>query len=281
MKNLYSLSDKERQRILNLHENTEKKQYLSEDVESAAGYAALAGVNALQAGQSMFGLLDKAIVDPTQKANRIKNISKIVCSLKGDVINAKGSQFNGKSWTDYVTRFNITSTEEAEAKKLCATGGDARLYNIAKIACSVDSSGKIINPNSKHNNNMFTDYIRIYKLSGEEVAKAKQLCGKLGKPKQPAGSSSSGSAGGSAASGSAKGRATKETLTPRIQNVQKQLGINGNGTLDVASLQAMLAKLGGESSAPAANTATAPAPTSSLNLQQMTDVLNKIVNKPQ
>lgn len=265
MKNLYSLTDKERQRILNLHENTEKKQYISEQsLPNTAGFnAGLAG---------MFGLLDKEIVDPAKKAERIKNISKIVCSLKGDVINNKDSQFNGKSWTDYITRFKITSAEEAEAKKLCATGGDARLYNIAKIACSVDASGKINAPNSKHNNNMFTDYIRIYKLSGEEVAKAKQLCGKLGKPKQPVDSSS----------GSAAGSATKETLSPRIQQVQKSLGVkNPTGQLDVASLQTILAKLGGQTTAPVTTTTTAQPAPSSLTPEQMTDIMNKLINKPQ
>jgi hypothetical protein len=269
MKNLYSLNDEEKQRILNLHENVGKKQYLSEDLETAAGYAAL---GAISGAKTLLGITDKAIADPTKKAERIKNISKIVCSLKGDVINNKDSQFNGKSWTDYVTRFNITSTEEAEAKKLCATGGDARLYNIAKIACSVDASGKINNPNSKHNNKMFTDYIRTYKLSGEEVAKAKQLCGKLGKPKQPADS----------AAGSTKGSTTKETLSPRIQNVQKSLGVkNPTGQLDVASLQTILAKLGGQTTTPVTTTTTVQPTPASLTPQQMVDTMNKLINKPQ
>ena len=229
MKKLYFLDEEEKQRILTIHENATKKQYLNEELPGTENSVTL-------------GELDKAISDPAKKGERIKNISRIVCSLNGDKITAKGSQFNGTSWVDYVTKFNITSAEEAQAKKLCSTGGDERLYNIAKMACSVDASGKIVAPNSKQNGVMFTDYIRMYKLTGEEVAKAKQLCGKLGN--KPASTQSSGKV-------ASKGKSNVASIAPRIQDIQKQLGIqNGTGTLDVASLQAMLSKLnGGEQTA--------------------------------
>ena len=250
MKKLYFLDDEEKNRILNLHESATKNQYLSEANEpGGAGYVAPAA-----------GTVEAAIVDPAKKAERIKNISKIVCSLKGDTITSKGSQFNGKSWVDYVTRFKITSAEEAQAKKLCSTGGDERLYNIAKIACNVDASGKIVNAKSKFNGKMFTDYISTYKLTGAEVTKAKTLCSKLGnKPtadtadvgkfNSPANVGSKGSKGN-------KGSSTA-SIAPNIQAVQKQLGIqNGTGTLDTATLQAMLSKLnsGVQAAAPAAGT---------------------------
>jgi hypothetical protein len=239
MKKLYFLDEEEKGRILNLHESATKNQYLSEANEpGGAGYVAPAA-----------GTVEAAIVDPAKKAERIKNISKIVCSLKGDTITSKGSQFNGKSWVDYVTRFKITSAEEAQAKKLCSTGGDERLYNIAKIACNVDASGKIVNPKSKFNGKMFTDYISTYKLTGAEVEKAKTLCGKLGNvPTADVGKFNSPANVGS------KGKASAAEIAPKIQAVQKQLGIqNGTGTLDATTLQAMLAKLnsGVQAAAPA------------------------------
>jgi hypothetical protein len=252
MKKLYFLDDEEKNRILNLHESATKNQYLDEQWGVGQSFTA--------PGETPAGELDKAIVDPAKKAERIKNISKIVCSLKGDTITSKGSQFNGKSWVDYVTKFKITSAEEAQAKKLCSTGGDERLYNIAKIACNVDASGKIVNAKSKFNGKMFTDYISTYKLTGAEVEKAKTLCGKLGnKPtadtadvgkfNSPANVGSKGSKGN-------KGSSTA-SIAPNIQAVQKQLGIqNGTGTLDTATLQAMLSKLnsGVQAAAPAAGT---------------------------
>jgi hypothetical protein len=245
MKKLYFLDEEEKGRILNLHESATKNQYLSEANEpGGAGYVAPAA-----------GTVDAAIVDPAKKAERIKNISKIVCSLKGDTITSKGSQFNGKSWVDYVTRFKITSTEEAQAKKLCSTGGDERLYNIAKIACNVDASGKINAPKSKLNGKMFTDYIRTYKLTGAEVEKAKTLCGKLGNvPTADVGKFNSPANVGS------KSKASAAEIAPRVQAVQKSLGIqNGTGTLDAATLQAMLTKLNGGVQA------AAPAPVQSVS----------------
>jgi hypothetical protein len=158
---------------------------------------------------------------------------------------------------DYVTRFKITSAEEAQAKKLCSTGGDERLYNIAKIACNVDASGKIVNAKSKFNGKMFTDYISTYKLTGAEVTKAKTLCGKLGNvPTADVGKVNSPANVGSKGSKGNKGSSTA-SIAPNIQAVQKQLGIqNGTGTLDTATLQAMLSKLnsGVQAAAPAAGT---------------------------
>ena len=245
MKKLYFLDDEEKNRILNLHESATKNQYLDEQFGVGQSYTA--------PGETTGGELDKAIADPAKKAERIKNISKIVCSLKGDTITTKGSKYNGKSWVDYVSLYKITSAEEAQAKRLCVTGGDERLYNIASIVCNVDASGKIVNPKSKHNGKMFTDFIATYKLTGAEVEKAKTLCGKLGK--KPAASVES-PASVNSPSKSKKGSSTA-AITPNIQAVQKQLGIqNGTGTLDTATLQAMLAKLnsGVQAAAPAAGT---------------------------
>jgi hypothetical protein len=228
MKKLYFLDEEERNRILNIHETATKRQYLDELWGIGQTYTPV--------GQTTGGELDKAIADPAKKAERIKNISRIVCSLKGDKITNKNSQFNGKSWVDYVTSQQITSAEEAQARKLCSTGGDERLYNIAKIACSVDASGKITNPNSKYKDKMFTDYIRIYKLTGVEVENAKKLCGKLGN--KPAVTDKAPDK-----TGVKKGNTNS---SPRVQEIQKQLGVqNSTGTLDVATLQAMLSKLNG------------------------------------
>jgi hypothetical protein len=248
MKKLYFLDDEEKNRILNLHENATKKQYLSEEGGAVA---------AASTPETVTGTVEAAIVDPAKKAERIKNISRIVCSLDGDKITTKGSQFKGTSWVDFITRFKITSAEEAQAKKLCSTGGDERLYNIAKIACNVDASGKIVNAKSKFNGKMFTDYISTYKLTGAEVEKAKTLCGKLGNvPTADVGKFNSPANVGSKGSKGNKGSSTA-SIAPNIQAVQKQLGIqNGTGTLDTATLQAMLSKLnsGVQSAAPAAGT---------------------------
>ena len=267
MKKLYFLDEEEKNRILNLHESATKNQYLDEQW----------GV-----GQQSYtpaeGTVDAAIADPAKKAERIKNISKIVCSLKGDTITTKGSKHNGKSWVDYVSTYKITSTEEAQAKKLCSTGGDERLYNIAKIACNVDASGKINVPKSKHNGRMFTDYISTYKLTGAEVTKAKTLCGKLGN--KPAAVNSP--AAVNTPSKGYKGGSADATIAPNIQAVQKQLGIqNGTGTLDVATLQAMLTKLNGDVTTPAPATGT-PAPAAATQTpEQLQQLMNKILNKPQ
>jgi hypothetical protein len=253
MKKLYFLDEEEKNRILNLHESATKRQYLSElfDVVGAPNN----GVKAPAAGT-----VEAAIVDPAKKAERIKNISKIVCSLDGDKITTKGSQFKGTSFVDFNARFKLTSTEVAQAKKLCSTGGDARLYNIAKIVCSVDATGKIVNANSKLNGTMFTDYVTTYKLSGAEVAKAKTLCGKLGI--KPAANVADVGKINSPANVDVKSKVSAAEITPKIQAVQKQLGIqNGTGTLDVATLQAMYSKLDG--------VLTPPSPAAGTQVQQV------------
>jgi hypothetical protein len=253
MKKLYFLDEEEKGRILNLHESATKNQYLSEQVGVGQSYTA--------PGETAAGTVDAAIADPAKKAERIKNISRIVCSLNGDKITNKNSQFNGKSWIDYVTSQQITSQEEAQARKLCSTGGDERLYNIAKIACSVDASGKITAPNSQYKDKMFTDYIRIYKLSSAEVEKAKTLCGKLGnKPAASAASVDSPAKVGS------KTKSSSVEIAPRIKEVQKQLGIqNGTGTLDAATLQTMLSKLNNVAPAAAPVAGTPAQSVSTLN----------------
>jgi hypothetical protein len=318
MKKLYFLDKEEKSRILNLHESATKNQYLIEkDLTADDWKNSIAKANATaqlqlnplgaiadpEIRKAMFGTntVEAAITNPDKKAERIKNISKIVCSLKGDTITSKGSQFNGKSWVDYVTRFKITSTEEAQAKKLCSTGGDERLYNIAKIACSVDATGKIVNAKSKFNGKMFTDYISTYKLSGAEVTKAKTLCGKLGnQPTADVGKVNSPANVGSKSNKGNKG-SSAAAIAPNIQAVQKQLGIqNGTGTLDTATLQAMLSKLNGvQVAAPAAAPqqtvssvvpagvvpAGSPASAQLAQLgqtpQQMQQMLNNFTNRPQ
>lgn len=296
MKKLYFLDEEEKGRILNLHESATKNQYLNEaDEYRNISFQEYRDSGKIPKGQEKYyqgsgtkrvktsefpikpvaatgGELDKVIADPAKKGERIKNISRIVCSLKGDKITNKNSQFNGKSWVDYITSQQITSQEEAQARKLCSTGGDARLYNIAKIACSVDASGKITAPNSQYKDKMFTDYIRIYKLTSDEVTKAKTLCGKLGN--KPAAVDSPAEVNSPSKSNST----STATIAPRVQSVQKSLGIqNGTGTLDTATLQAMLTKLnGGTTPAPAAGTPASVAQTP----EQLQQIMNKIVNRP-
>ena len=304
MKKLYFLDEEEKGRILNLHESATKKQYLGEADEyrnisfqeyrdsgkipkGEEKYYQGSGIKRVKTSEfpikpvaTTGGELDKAIADPAKKGERIKNISRIVCSLNGDKITTKGSQFKGTSFVDYVSKFNISAAEEAQAKKLCSTGGNERLYNIAKIACSVDATGKIVAKGSVWNGKMFTDYNRTYKLTGEEVAKAKTLCGKLGN--KPAAVDSPAEVNSPSKSNST----STATIAPRVQEVQKSLGIqNGTGTLDAATLQAMLAKLNGgvQSAAPAVGAPVVAAGTPAAVAQtpeQLQQIVNKIVNRP-
>ena len=94
-------------------------------------------------------------------------------------------------------------------------------------------------------------------------------------------------------------KTVKQNLAPNIQVVQKQLGIeNGTGTLDTATLQAMLAKLnaGVTTAAPQQQTVSSVVPAgvepagspASAQLaqlgqtpQQMQQMLNNLTNRPQ
>ena len=86
-------------------------------------------------------------------------------------------------------------------------------------------------------------------------------------------------------------KTVKQNLAPNIQVVQKQLGIeNGTGTLDTATLQAMLTKLnsGVQAAAPAAAPVTGT-PGSEVTAQsvlgqtpeQLQQTIKNIVNRPQ
>lgn len=72
----------------------------------------------------------------------------------------------------------------------------------------------------------------------------------------------------------------QQTLSPRILNVQKQLGIqNATGKIDVATLQALLTKLNSGGTTPAATTAVASAPVAGTQITN--DQLNSTINQLQ
>lgn len=114
MKKLYFLNEDEKSRILNLHGNARKRQYLSEQETTdeklkAANMAAAKFSTDLSLNAAKAGL---------NSMERQKNINNIYCSLKNGVITA--GTYKDVKWDDYVKEWTVLPNEIETAKKSCS-----------------------------------------------------------------------------------------------------------------------------------------------------------------
>jgi hypothetical protein len=110
--------------------------------------------------------------------------------------------------------------------------GNSRQKNTNIIYCSV-KNGIIVNPSSMHNGKKWDEYVKTYKLTADEIAKAKASCGSKGGVKTNTGTKTTG--GGS------------NSLGEYSKQVQTSLGITPTGQLSDTDLDAILKRLeGGE-----------------------------------
>lgn len=330
MKKLYFLDEEEKNRILNLHESATKKQYLSEATEKG-GAAYVDPTTDTPDAKIARAFYQSAVGPGTNEANMLTalqsiksaaqfwKVNELVKNLSSNsgkldiagVINDEMDRDNledVKKITDSLkSTAGITATYGSEDRKL-ASGGVAKLFKkntfkitsqpvVAKTAAELDAAWattyKCVTTQPGAKASKLKDGSTAYVINGyvyysngvkRKIPVASNKSEKYSCAEFKSNKSNKGS--------------SVASIAPNIQAVQKQLGIqNGTGTLDVATLQAMLAKLGGGvttaapqqtvSSVVPAGVVPAGSPASAqlANLgqtpEQMQQMLNNLTNRPQ
>jgi hypothetical protein len=171
MKKLYFLNEEEKNRILNLHENATKRQYLGE-----------------------------------QQTERQRMINKVYCGLKNGVITDAGTYKDSK-WDDYVKDWTVLPNEIETAKKSCPTAPkdtenieqkmkalgakisvdlSARLVKaglnsvrqkvVGVIFCSVKNG--VITADNEYKGKKWDDFVKDFTITNQEIETAKKACPK-------------------------------------------------------------------------------------------------------
>jgi hypothetical protein len=134
-----------------------------------------------------YGMIDKAVNAITggkagnisrdkERLQNIANMKKQAAANKG-MVTVGGQQMR---WTDYIAKYQIQPDEIAAAEKInvastaAQTNQEARYKNLINIQNTVDSNGIIQNPASKLNGTTWSDYLRTYKITPDELAKANE-----------------------------------------------------------------------------------------------------------
>jgi hypothetical protein len=122
------------------------------------------------------------VVISEQDDERLQNLANIqrTVDAQGIIKNPK-SQYNNTKWADYIAKFNITQDEIVKSKELTKTQkaetdkAQKRIQNLANIIRMVNADGMIINPSSKFNNTSWSNYIKTYEITQDEIKKANEL----------------------------------------------------------------------------------------------------------
>jgi hypothetical protein len=332
MKKLYFLDEEEKNRILNLHESATKKQYLSEATEKGgAAYVDPATdtpeakiARAFYQSAVGMGTNEKKMLTALQSiksAAQFWKVNGLVKNLsynsgKLDIAGVINDEMGGdnledvKKITEALKVIGITATYSS-VKRTLNSGGVIMLFK--ENTFKITSQPVVAKTAAELDANWVTTYKCVTTQPGAKASKLKDgstayvINGYVYysngvKRKIPASSNKSEkySCDEFKSKKSNKGSSVS-SIAPNIQAVQKQLGIqNATGTLDTATLQAMLAKLnGGQVEAPASapqqtvssvvpsGVVPAGSPASAQLAQlgqtpeQMQQMLNNLTNRPQ
>jgi hypothetical protein len=118
MKKLYFLNEEETNRILNLNENSTKRQYLGEAP-----------------------MVNNTNVPNNSPEERQKNITKVYCGLKNGVITA--GRYKDVKWEDYVKEWTVLPKEIDIAKKSCPKTNNPQQYKQQIINKTNDTTKQI------------------------------------------------------------------------------------------------------------------------------------------
>lgn len=135
MKKLYFLDEEEKNRILNLHENATKRQYLGEQPDEVRDtpYNKQMMRNNQNATPKVapkqntgFGNTPKQKTQTPNPQERQTNITKLYCGLKNGVITT--GKYTNVKWNNYVSDWKVTPNEIAIAKKTCPKSNNLQQY---------------------------------------------------------------------------------------------------------------------------------------------------------
>lgn len=118
----------------------------------------------------------------SEKTERLQNIANIQKTVDAQgIIRNPSSQFNNTRWADYIAKFSITQDEINASKELTKkqnadnANTQKRIENIANIASMVNADGMIVNPSSVFNNTPWSDYIKTFSVTQDELNKANEI----------------------------------------------------------------------------------------------------------
>lgn len=180
-----------------------------------------------------------------QRLQNIANMKKQAAANKG-MVTVGGKPMR---WTDYIAQYNIQPDEIAAAEKLNVTADtnlknqQARYQNIINVQNTVDANGIIQNPKSKLNGTSWSQYLKDFKITPDELAKANAYAkGGAGKTQQQT---------------QQKTQQQKQVVTrqkdPKVLELQKSLGFTGqdlDGVMGPKTRAAMAAKQKGGTTPP-------------------------------
>jgi hypothetical protein len=272
MKNLFFINESERERILGMHHDATRKQYLKESNEEeldeidwgkvgtataagAAGGAAFAGVGAIPG--AIIGGAANLIYQAFSGPGSREAAQKITqgCNAKG----VGETTMDDSSIDSVVDQLwnameGLGTDEEAIGKAfgslqtipdLCAV---VKRYaeNHPGYTLFNDLDGDI-DADSEWNKYVYQPMIKSYRRTQQIVKQAKQ---QQTNPEQTTGGTGNTNTGGTG--GTVKKSGT--SLAPRIKSVQKQVGVAESGTMDQATIDAIYNKLKSTPTGPATST---------------------------
>jgi len=269
MKKLYFLNEEESNRILNLHKNAIKRQYLSEQVSDdqeldeidfgrvASGFAAGAAGGALVGG---VGAIPGAIIGGgaallsqafggSYSADAAKKILS-ACSKKSEVGPPKMNRQTLNAIAD-----GINAAIEG-----MGTDEDAIKSNLSKIQSIPDLCGMASTYQTRHGESLFDaidgdidspnewkTYVFLPLLNAYENTKEAAAKAAAAKPKTDGTTTTT--PGKTVTKGTvSKGTGTGvPTIAPKVKSIQSKIGVSQTGTMDQATIDALMSKLGGGS----------------------------------
>jgi len=285
MKKLYFLNEEESNRILNLHKNATKKQYLSEQVSNdqeldeidwgsvgtgaaagAAGGAIVGGVGAIPGAIIGGGaaLLSQAF-GGSYSADAAKKILS-ACNSKGQVGPPQMDRQTLNGIADAIntaieglgTDENAIKTNLSKIQSIPDLCGMAKTYQTRHGESLFDAiDGDIDSPN-EWKTYVFLPLLNAYENTKEAAAKVKQDTGggdvatnaqKCGWGTDVEGYKNSGwkcpKPGTKVNTGGGGGGTT--SLAPKIKAIQSKVGVTQTGTMDQSTIDALMTKINGGS----------------------------------
>lgn len=296
MKKLYFLDEEEKGRILNLHEDATKRQYLNEDTlsdfeaklpkETKDKFYKMM-IAWQDAGTNEQGIVDtlntftvndynlynqylslkkpegvtsfEGIINAEMGHDNLEDVIKVVNALKRLGVTATYGTIDKDKYGKLAKPYFKENTFKITSQPIASTSTPNNGLTDAAIACvkqfgnpkPAKTPGFVYVTTDKATVFFGKNYEVRYRPTGGEIIQGNWSCkGNVLNVTTKDGDAWSKSIGGwknSVGTTKDKGKGVKtsqQTLSPRILNVQKQLGIqNATGKIDVATLQSLLTKL--------------------------------------
>lgn len=272
MKNLFSINESERERILGMHQSATRKQYLKESEEldeidwgkvgtataSGAAIGAVgAGVGAIPGAiiGGALSIITQAFSGPGSKDAAEQIVQG--CKTKGvGETTMDDSAIDGVVDQLWNAMEGMGTDEEAIGKALGSLQTIPDLCAVVKRYAEnhpgytlFDDLDGDIDEDSEWNKYVYQPMIKTFRRTQQIVKQAQQ---QQTNPDQSTTGTTTG--GTTTKTGGTVKKGTGTSLAPRIKSVQKQVGVTESGTMDQATIDAIYNKLKSTPTGPATST---------------------------